>query len=52
MERVVALLELEQCGANVVEVKDLGGFEFGSSEVFVLLKGQWVNPGWHIDSGK
>ena len=22
------------------------------SEVFVLRKGQWVNPGWHMDSGK
>ncbi|MFN2576420.1 MAG: DUF4440 domain-containing protein [Pyrinomonadaceae bacterium] len=22
------------------------------TEVFVLRKGQWVNPGWHIDSGK
>jgi ketosteroid isomerase-like protein len=22
------------------------------TEVFVLRKGQWVNPGWHMDSGK
>jgi hypothetical protein len=22
------------------------------SEVFVLRKGQWVNPGWHMDNGK
>jgi ketosteroid isomerase-like protein len=22
------------------------------TEVFVLRKGQWVNPGWHLDSGK
>jgi ketosteroid isomerase-like protein len=22
------------------------------TEVFVLRKGQWVNPGWHTDSGK
>lgn len=22
------------------------------SEVFVLRNGQWVNPGWHMDSGK
>jgi hypothetical protein len=21
------------------------------TEVFVLRKGQWVNPGWHMDSG-
>src|SRR5712691_3352071 len=24
----------------------------GVTEVFVLRKGQWVNPGWHMDSGK
>jgi ketosteroid isomerase-like protein len=23
-----------------------------ATEVFVLRKGQWVNPGWHMDSGK
>ena len=22
------------------------------TEVFVLRKGQWLNPGWHMDSGK
>ena len=22
------------------------------TEVFVLRKGQWVNPGWHMDSGR
>jgi ketosteroid isomerase-like protein len=22
------------------------------TELFVLRKGQWVNPGWHMDSGK
>ena len=22
------------------------------TEVFVLRDGQWVNPGWHLDSGK
>jgi ketosteroid isomerase-like protein len=22
------------------------------TEVFVMRKGQWVNPGWHMDSGK
>jgi hypothetical protein len=22
------------------------------TEVFVFRKGQWVNPGWHMDSGK
>ena len=22
------------------------------TEVFVWRKGQWVNPGWHMDSGK
>ncbi len=23
-----------------------------ATEVFVLRKGQWVNPGWHMDSGR
>ena len=23
-----------------------------ATEIFVLRKGQWVNPGWHLDSGK
>jgi hypothetical protein len=22
------------------------------TEVFVMRKGQWVNPGWHMDEGK
>ena len=22
------------------------------TEIFVLRNGQWVNPGWHMDSGK
>lgn len=22
------------------------------TEIFVLRKGEWVNPGWHMDSGK
>jgi hypothetical protein len=22
------------------------------TEVFVLRDGQWINPGWHMDSGK
>jgi hypothetical protein len=35
---------------------DTGGQRINQSgrviEVFVLRKGQWVNPGWHMDSGK
>jgi len=35
---------------------EVGGQRFNQSgrvtEVFVLRKGQWVNPGWHMDSGK
>jgi hypothetical protein len=23
-----------------------------ATEVFVLRNGQWINPGWHTDSGK
>ena len=35
---------------------EVGGQKINRSgrvtEVFVLRKGQWVNPGWHMDSGK
>jgi ketosteroid isomerase-like protein len=35
---------------------EVGGQKINQSgrvtEVFVLRKGQWVNPGWHMDSGK
>ena len=35
---------------------EIGGQHINQSgrvtEVFVLRKGQWVNPGWHMDSGK
>ena len=35
---------------------EVGGQKISQSgrvtEVFVLRKGQWVNPGWHMDSGK
>jgi ketosteroid isomerase-like protein len=35
---------------------DIGGQRINQSgrvtEVFVLRKGQWLNPGWHMDSGK
>ena len=35
---------------------ETGGQRYNQSgrvtEVFVLRKGQWVNPGWHMDSGK
>jgi ketosteroid isomerase-like protein len=35
---------------------EIGGQRSGQSgrvtEVFVLRKGQWVNPGWHMDNGK
>ncbi len=37
--------ELEQGGQRI---KQSGRV----SEVFVLRNGQWVNPGWHMDSGK
>ncbi len=35
---------------------EVGGQKISQSgrvtEVFVLRKGQWVNPGWHMDRGK
>jgi ketosteroid isomerase-like protein len=37
--------ELETGGQRVNQVGRV-------TEVFVLRKGQWVNPGWHMDSGK
>ena len=42
--------------SNYVYEIEAGGQHFNQSgrvtEVFVLRKGQWVNPGWHMDSGK
>jgi len=37
--------ELEQGGQRINQSGRV-------SEVFVLRKGQWINPGWHMDSGK
>jgi ketosteroid isomerase-like protein len=37
--------ELEQGGQSSTQAGRV-------TEVFVLRKGQWVNPGWHMDSGK
>jgi ketosteroid isomerase-like protein len=37
--------ELETGGQHINQVGRV-------TEVFVLRKGQWVNPGWHMDSGK
>ena len=37
--------ELETGGQHVIQSGRV-------TEVFVLRKGQWVNPGWHMDSGK
>jgi hypothetical protein len=37
--------ELEQGGQRINQSGRV-------SEVFVLRKGHWVNPGWHMDSGK
>ncbi|HVS82175.1 MAG TPA: nuclear transport factor 2 family protein [Pyrinomonadaceae bacterium] len=37
--------ELEQGGQRSTQTGRV-------TEVFVLRKGQWVNPGWHMDSGK
>ncbi|HEU4387091.1 MAG TPA: nuclear transport factor 2 family protein, partial [Blastocatellia bacterium] len=35
---------------------EIGGQHYPQSgratEIFVLRKGQWVNPGWHMDGGK
>jgi len=39
------LMELETGGQKVIQAGRV-------TEVFVLRKGQWVNPGWHMDSGK
>ncbi|HEV2826924.1 MAG TPA: nuclear transport factor 2 family protein [Pyrinomonadaceae bacterium] len=42
--------------SNYVYELEAGGQRINQSgrvtEVFVLRKGQWVNPGWHMDSGK
>ncbi|MGI9064805.1 MAG: nuclear transport factor 2 family protein [Pyrinomonadaceae bacterium] len=38
-------LELETGGQRINQTGRV-------TEVFVLRKGQWVNPGWHMDSGK
>jgi hypothetical protein len=42
--------------SNYAYELELGGQRSSHSgrvtEVFVLRKGQWVNPGWHMDSGK
>jgi len=39
------LCELEQGGQRINQSGRV-------TEVFVLRNGQWVNPGWHMDSGK
>lgn len=40
----------------VLETESASGEKQASSgratEVFVLRDGKWVNPGWHMDSGK
>lgn len=42
--------------SNYLYELETGGQRINQSgrvtEVFVLRKGQWVNPGWHMDSGK
>jgi len=42
--------------SNYAYELDTGGQHINQSgrvtEIFVLRKGQWVNPGWHMDSGK
>ena len=42
--------------SNYVYELESGGQRINQSgrvtEVFVLRKGEWVNPGWHMDSGK
>jgi ketosteroid isomerase-like protein len=42
--------------SNFLYQLEIGGQHSNHSgrvtEVFVLRKGQWVNPGWHMDSGK
>jgi ketosteroid isomerase-like protein len=37
--------ELESGGHQIIRTGRV-------TEVFVLRKGQWVNPGWHMDSGR
>ena len=37
--------ELENAGQRINQAGRV-------TEVFVLRKGQWVNPGWHMDSGR
>jgi hypothetical protein len=42
--------------SNFAYELEIGGQKIHQSgrvtEVFVLRRGQWVNPGWHMDSGK
>jgi ketosteroid isomerase-like protein len=42
--------------SNYAYELEVGGQQVNRSgrvtEVFVMRKGQWVNPGWHMDSGK
>ena len=38
-------LEMEMKGKRSVDVGR-------ATEIFVLRDGQWVNPGWHLESGK
>ncbi|HUS09123.1 MAG TPA: DUF4440 domain-containing protein [Pyrinomonadaceae bacterium] len=42
--------------SNYAYELEAGGQRFNQTgrvtEVFVLRKGEWVNPGWHMDSGK
>ncbi|HEV7473992.1 MAG TPA: nuclear transport factor 2 family protein [Pyrinomonadaceae bacterium] len=42
--------------SNYAYELEVGGQHLNQSgrvtEVFVLRKGQWVNPGWHMDNGK
>jgi ketosteroid isomerase-like protein len=42
--------------SNYLYELETGGQRYQQSgrvtEVFVLRKGQWVNPGWHMDAGK
>jgi len=42
--------------SNYAYELETGGQKISQSgrvtEIFVLRKGQWVNPGWHMDSGK
>jgi ketosteroid isomerase-like protein len=42
--------------SNYAYELETGGQRFNQSgrvtEVFVLRKGEWINPGWHMDSGR